>query len=473
MARLEERKETYLTTVRGMCRTCRDVVPARVFLGEDGVYQQSLCPRCANEPARIAYDRDWYLANVLKSMPDHSPLKGSRDARLGCPRDCGPCSWHATPCQLPIISITNACNLRCPICFTYNRSRPVYHMPAPEMTRTVDWIVESSGTVDLINITGGEPTLHPDLPEILKRCCRPEIGRITMNSNGIILAQDIDMCRMLADLGVYVILSFDTLNPNSSRRLCGADLVDIKKRALENLSRADVRMTLLYVMVRGVNETEIGDLLDMMRTHSHILGITIQTMTHTGQGGSTWPHRQHIPVDEAVAILCRYSGDRLQFSDFTARPSAHPLCYLSCYLLKDEAGGLLPLARYLPQDEIEKLTKESYLPRPDGQEELFRRLIDECYARGEKENILTFRRMLEKMYPPGKMLSSFERQRVAEASARTIYVHAHMDEDNFDCSRAMLCPDLVPTEPGRLVPACTYNLFYRRQDPRFFEESRP
>ena len=61
-----------------------------------------------------------------------------------------------------------------------------------------------------------------------------------------------------------------------------------------------------------------------------------------------------------------------------------------------------------------------------------------------------------------------ERQRLAEASVRTIYLHAHMDEDTFDCSRAMLCPDLVPTGPGRLVPACTYNLFYRMQDERFF-----
>jgi 7,8-dihydro-6-hydroxymethylpterin dimethyltransferase len=472
MARLEERKETYLTTVRGMCRTCRDIVPARIFLTEDGVYQQSLCPKCANEPVRIAADRDWYLSNVLKSMPDRSPLKGSRPARLGCPRDCGPCSWHATPCQLPIISITNACNLRCPICFTYNRTDPEYHISAQEMARTVDWIVESSGAVDLINITGGEPTLHQGLPEILKCCRRPEIGRITMNSNGIILAQDMDMCRMLADLDVYVILSFDTLKADVSRRICGKDLVDIKRQAIENLSRAGVRMTLLYVMVRGVNETEIGDLLDMMCANDHILGITVQTMTHTGQGGSTWPQRNHIPVDEAVTILCSQSRLRLQFADFTSRPSAHPLCYLSCYLLKNDDGGLLPLARYLAHAEIEKLTIGSYLPRPDGQEELFRRLIDESYARGEQENLRSFRRMLEKIYPPGKVLSAFERQRAAEASARTIYVHAHMDEDNFDCSRAMLCPDLVPVEPGRLVPACTYNLFYRRQDPRFFEENR-
>jgi uncharacterized radical SAM superfamily Fe-S cluster-containing enzyme len=471
MARLEEREETYLTTVRGMCRMCRDVVPARIFLREDGVYQQSLCPKCSGEPARIASDCSWYLSNVHKAMPDRSPLKGSRPARLGCPEDCGPCSWHASSCQLPIVSITNACNLRCPICFTYNRKHPAYFMTPREMADTVEWIVESSGTVDLINITGGEPTLHPDLPSILDCCRRPEIGRITMNSNGVLLARNPDMCRMLADMGVYVILSLDTLDPDTSRRICGEDLVAVKKRAMENLALAGARMTLLFVMVGGVNEAEIGEILDLFGLEDSILSLTVQTMTYTGQGGGLWPDRRHIPVDEAAAVLCRHSKGRLKFSDFTARPSSHPLCYLTCHLIKDGAGGFLPVARYLPKDEIEALTRDSYLPRPEEQEEFFRRILDECYARGETNNARIFRRVLERMYPPGGELSTFERQRAAESSAGTIYIHAHMDEDNFDCSRAMQCPDLVPTEPGRLVPACTYNLFYRRKDPRFFEEA--
>jgi uncharacterized radical SAM superfamily Fe-S cluster-containing enzyme len=65
-------------------------------------------------------------------------------------------------------------------------------------------------------------------------------------------------------------------------------------------------------------------------------------------------------------------------------------------------------------------------------------------------------------------VTDFERQKIAESAVRTIYIHSHMDEDTFDCSRAMLCPDLVPSEPGRLIPACTYNLFYRMGDENFY-----
>ena len=238
MARLEERDYTYFTTVRGMCRQCRQVVPARVFFRQGQVWQQSLCPTCEKAPALIAADKDWYLSSVLKQMPDRSPLKGSHPPTRGCPHDCGPCAFHASPCQLPVLSITNACELRCPICFTYNRADRLYHMPLDEMRRTVDWIIESSGSVDLINITGGEPTLHPQILDILDCCRRPEIGRVTMNSNGLRLAEDKTLCRELADRNVYVILSLNTLDAAVSRQLHGRDVVAAKLRAMDNLTAA-------------------------------------------------------------------------------------------------------------------------------------------------------------------------------------------------------------------------------------------
>lgn len=467
MPRLKEREETYFTTVRGMCRRCRTVQPARVFFREGKVWQQSLCPCARQEPVLVAGDSQWYLAEAVRAMPDHSPLVGAHPPRQGCPHDCGPCTWHASPCQLPVVSITNACNLRCPICFTHNRSDAIYHMAVEEMRKTVEWIVASTGTVDLINVTGGEPTLHPNLPEILAACRRPEIGRITMNSNGIRLAEDLDLCRRLADLGVYVILSLNTLEPETSRQFHGRDLTDVKRRAIENLTRAGARMTLLCVLVRNANEDALRGILDLVQHNDQILSLTVQTMTYTGQGGGRFARSQPIPVDEAARIICRESGGELQFADFMSRPSAHPLCYLVCYLLKT-GDRLLPFTRFAPRAEIHRLLDDSYLLRPASAESFFRDAIDGLYAAGETEHLASLRQLVERLYPPGKAIGDFQRQRLAEASVRTIYLHAHMDEDTFDCSRAMLCPDLVPAEPGRLIPACTYNLFYRMQDPRFF-----
>ncbi len=469
MERLEERDYTYLTTVRGMCRSCRKVVPARVFIRENQVWQQSLCPTCKNKPALIAGDQEWYLREVLKSFPDHSPLKGSHASQLGCPHDCGPCAWHATPCQLPVVSVTNACNLSCPICFTYNRPDQLYFMPVEEMRRTVDWIVESSGPVDLINVTGGEPTLHPDILDLLRECRRPEIGRVTMNSNGLRLAEDPEFCERLAELGVCVILSFDTFDPVSSLRIHGRDIVETKLKAIENLTRAGVRMTLLHVMIRDENEDALEGILNLMRENDRILSLTIQTMTYTGQGGGHWAGRAHIPADEAARILCERSNGVLEFSDFLPRPSAHPLCYQTCFLLKT-GREFLPFARFAPREKIEALMRDSYLIRLDQEERFFQDALNDLYARGRTEELRIFRKLIETLYPSDGSVGTFERQRLAESAVRTIYIHAHMDEDTFDCSRAMLCPDLVPAEPGRLIPACTYNLFYRMKDERFYVE---
>jgi len=470
MPRLEERDGTYFTTVRGMCRGCRRIVPARVFFREGKVWQQALCPEDGGEPALVAGDVAWYLENVLRPVPDRSPLRGSSPPRKGCPHDCGPCAWHASPCQLPVFSITNACNLECPICFTYNRPDRVWHMPLEEMRATVEWILESSGPVDLVNITGGEPTLHPRLLELLSCCRRPEIGRVTMNSNGLRLAEDIDLCRRLADLGVVVILSFNTFDPGVSVRMHGRDVVEAKLRALDNLGRAGARVALLQVLARGVNEDAIPGLLDLLRRGGNVLSLTLQTMTYTGQGGGSWGRRAHIPVDEAARIVAGLSGGAIRFEDFLPRPSAHPLCYLTCYLLK--AGEkLLPFARFAEPETIRSWMRDSYLIRLEEGERYFRDKIDELYARGDGESLPVFRRLVETLYPAGGALDAFERQRRAESCVRTVYLHAHMDEDTFDCSRAMLCPDLVPAEPGRLIPACTYNLFYRMRDERFYVDA--
>ncbi|MHC4608457.1 MAG: hypothetical protein ACYTAF_16215 [Planctomycetota bacterium] len=115
---------------------------------------------------------------------------------------------------------------------------------------------------------------------------------------------------------------------------------------------------------------------------------------------------------------------------------------------------------------------DSYLARLGDDEDLFRRGIDELYARGETERLGVFRALTEKLFPRGRALDAFERQRAAESAVRAVYVHAHMDEDTFDCSRAMMCPDLVPAEPGRLIGACAYNLFYRMKDERFYRGER-
>jgi len=220
-------------------------------------------------------------------------------------------------------------------------------------------------------------------------------------------------------------------------------------------------------MIHETNEDSISALFELMRQNDNILSLTVQTMTYTGQGGGNFKRTQHIPADLAARKICQQSDGMLEFSDFLTRPSAHPLCYQVCYLLKT-GKEMLPFTRFAPKEQIEQLFKDSYLIRPEKGQEFFSEVINQLYSQGQTEYLGVLRKLVEKMYPADSSVSDFQRQRIAESTVRTIYVHSHMDEDTFDCSRAMLCPDLVPSEPGKLIPACTYNLFYRMKDKRFY-----
>ena len=463
------RPYTYLGTVTGMCRECRAMVPARVIEEGGGVFQERICPKCGTSRARIADGLEWYLertATPVRCKPAGLP---GGEVHRGCPHDCGPCAFHANACHLPVFSVTNACNMDCPICFTYNRADRKYFMGREELRSLLDKLIDRAGPFDLMNITGGEPTMHPRIVELLQECRRPEIGRVTMNSNGLRLATDEDLCRALADLGVYVVLSFDTFRTDRALAIHGRDVVDLKRQALENLQRFGIGTTLLNVMIRGVNEDEIGDVIALAREHSVVRSVTVQTMTFTGKGGKNFKPRETMPLDGAAKAIEAATGGAMRATDFFAHAGAHPLCYSVAYYLKD-SGQHRSLTNFFIVKELRQMLGTGYLLQPgdDGQE-AFRSAIDRLWAAGDVSNLLPMlRRLVDRMYPAGRVLSQAERQAVAEESLLAVYLHSHMDEDTLDLARLTVCPDQVPDPDGRLIPACAYNLFYREKDPRFW-----
>jgi uncharacterized radical SAM superfamily Fe-S cluster-containing enzyme len=463
------RPYTYLGTVTGMCRQCRAVVPARVIEVEGAVYQERLCPSCGAARTRIADDLAWYLERTATPVHCKPARRAGTPVREGCPRDCGPCAFHANACHLPVFSVTNACNLDCPICFTYNRPDRKYFMSRAELRLLLDRLLERVGPVDLVNVTGGEPTLHPDLIGLLEECRRPEIGRVTMNSNGLRLAEDEALGRALAGLGIYVVLSFDTFRHDTALRMHGRDVIAVKRRALANLQRFGIGTTLLNVMARGLNDDEIGDVIALAQAHPVVRSVTVQTMTFTGKGGRDFQPRTPMPLDGAARALEQTTRGAMRAQDFFPHAGAHPLCYSVAYYLKD-GERLRSLTEFFTTAELREMLGQGYLLQPgnDGGT-LFRRAIDRRWAAGDDENLLpVIRRLMDRMYPPGRALSPAERQAIAEENLLAVYLHAHMDEDTFDVARVAVCPDQVPDPEGRLIPACAYNLFYREKDPRFW-----
>lgn len=458
--------ETYLKSTLAFCDRCNKTELARITSRESGVFMERMCPVNGVESVKIAGSREWY--DERTSSPRPVQEIGDRYlSRKGCPFDCGPCQWHSGGIHLPVFSITNDCNLNCPICFTFNRPDQKYYKTVEETKRIINHVVKKSGGVQLINITGGEPTLHPGLFDILDACRSEGIGRITMNTNGIRIAEDEQFAERIKKSGVQLVLSLDTLDPGKSLIIHGRDISGLKKKCLDRLEALDIPTTILPVCIKDVNEKEVVDMVHTYLRKPFVRSITIQNMTFTGRNGSSFEPREHITMDEIEALLSAKDG--IDGKDFFPLSSYHPLCYSAAYyFVHDEQ--FISLTQMLDRDLIAQMSSGCYIlnPKRDLSAE-FRDGINRLWASGANDRtIRVLRQLLSALYPKDRRLTQDERARELEAWVKVVLIHPHMDRDNFDIDRVSSCGDMVPDEEGRMIPACSYNLLHRRKDPRFW-----
>jgi len=449
---------TYINSTQAWCPACKRTELARIVARPGGVFLERMCPKGVAS-VKIAADYKWYLERMEHAAaPVSRPPAGTK--LKGCPSDCGPCALHAGGLRLPVFSITNDCNLNCPKCFTFNRQDLKYYKSVADTKKIIKEIVRLSGGVQVLNITGGEPTLHPNLPGIIKACRHPKIKRITMNTNGLRLAREPQLAADLKALGVQVVLSVDTFDGAKSRKIAGRDITREKRKALEALEKHGVPTTILCTCIKGVNDEEVADITRAYLPLGFMRSVTIQNMTYTGKNGSEFKPRRHITIDEVEDLLA--AAGPFAKEDFFPLGNYHPLCYSVAYYLRS-GGRLTPLAKLADRGRLSAAAAGGYLPEPDAA--LARELLDgvsRLWAEGADETVIRGLRAQAAAYQRGGA--------APEENIRAVYIHPHMDEDNFDTDRVSRCGDLVPDESGRMIPACSYNLLYRQLDPRFWVE---
>jgi uncharacterized radical SAM superfamily Fe-S cluster-containing enzyme len=464
---------TYYAATRSICRVCKRGVEAKVLFRGDEVWLDKFCPEHGKQKALLASSVGWYLDALTFLALSRPPQRAERRVERGCPFDCGPCGAHQQAMRLPVIPITSACNLDCPICYTVNRNEDAFFLDRDGMAAILERLRGEEGAWDIINFTGGEPTLHPDLPAFLEMCRESGIRRLTVSTNGLKLLDE-DYVRQLAALGTRIVLSFDTFDPQIDRVLLGADTVQAKLRVIDLLNKHAVPTTILPAIGKGLNDRDIPRLLDLVLETPNILSLELHPITFTGQGGAGFPRRARTTIPDLHRAIERATRGRIAAADFVPSPLAHPLCYSICYVLLLDGGGFVPLARLSSRARLFDLLRDTlYIEPHDALEDFFRDLIFDLWANPERlpdapRILATLRRLLGDMFPEaGTPLSIAERLRIAERSVKAIYIHAHMDEETFDVSRVMKCCVAVPEPDGTTIPTCSYNVLYREKDRRF------
>src|SRR5262245_20051053 len=229
-------EHVYYSATKSLCGVCKAAVDAKIVFQDHRVYFRKFCPAHGAQECLVASSVEWYLDCLTFVAPNSPPRRISRQVSEGCPFDCGACPSHQQRVYLPVVPIISACNLDCPICYTINKNDSAHRLSREDMQRIIDRLREDHEELDIINFTGGEPTLHPQLPEFLEMCRDAGIRRLTISTNGLKL-QNEEYVKTLGALGARVVLSLDTFRPETDKQLLGADTVRAKLKALDLLEK--------------------------------------------------------------------------------------------------------------------------------------------------------------------------------------------------------------------------------------------
>ena len=270
---------------QSLCETCLKLVPTKIQILGNEVWYEKRCREHGVQSTLVSTDAAYWRLCKDFIKPGDRPLHFQSRTEYGCPYDCGLCGDHEQHSCLALIEITVHCNLTCPVCFAESSPARTSFTPLAKIEKMLDALVETEGEPDLVQISGGEPTLHPDFFEILDAVRARPIRHVMINTNGLRIAREPDFVARLAEnrRGLEVYLQFDSLERDALINLRGADLRKIRQQALENLEQHGLSTTLVATIKRGVNDTEIGDIVRHALQWKCVRGVTLQPVQDAGR----------------------------------------------------------------------------------------------------------------------------------------------------------------------------------------------
>jgi uncharacterized radical SAM superfamily Fe-S cluster-containing enzyme len=256
-----------------------------------------------------------------------------------------------------LADVTAECNLRCPTCFTDSSPELTGVVPLPEVLASLDArLSRENGRIDVLMLSGGEPTLYPHLAQLLGEVSSRNVVRVLVNTNGVRIARDDDLLDLFTRHRerVEIYLQYDGGSEQSSRHHRGGDLRALKDRAVERLSERGIFTTLTMTAASGVNDDEIGAVVKRALDTPYVGGVSIQPQFGSGRSGAIDP-LDRLTHTGVLARLGPQTGDTVTWRDLTALPCSHPHCCSVGYLLRDDSGQWRSLTALIGHDTLLEL----------------------------------------------------------------------------------------------------------------------
>lgn len=472
------RDYTFLGTTQSLCPECLALVPAKIISREGRVYFRKTCQQHGVREDFICSDVTMYDRHEF-SVPAKLPAVMGIEPERGCPFDCGLCTEHEQHTCIGLVEITSNCNLTCPMCYA-GSSPGGKHLPFEQCVAAIDRLVEVEGGAEVLQLSGGEPTVHPEFERIVEYALAQKIDYVQINTNGIRLARDRALVERLAQHRdrLEIFFQLDGLSDDVHQQLRGERLLETKLAAIEMLGEVDLHITLASTLQAGVNDDQWGALVRFGLERPWITGVNLQPATYSGRYYLPEEIDTRVTFPQVIRGLAQQTAGLLAADDFMPLPCAHPNCHSIAYVFRSKCEGPIPVTRFFDaKKHFDLLANGISFTRSKARDLMLQYLGRQgCGCEGgclpqDSADGLT---MLQASPPPTSMSDLTSMQPAAleffgkvlgeELGARDLFritITSFLDAYNFDVRRVMKCCTHHVLPSGHVIPFCAYNVLYR------------
>ena len=457
---MPERPYTYYDFTISLCAVCLRRVDAKIIFEKEQVFRVKRCPDHGFQKVLIATDIEYYKNIRNYNKPSEIPLKFNTKTHYGCPYDCGLCTDHEQHSCLTVLEITDRCNLTCPTCYAMSSPHYGRHRTVEEVEAMLDIIVANEGEPDVVQISGGEPTIHPDFFAILDIAKKKPIRHLMVNTNGIRIAKDAEFVKKLAtyqpDFEIY--LQFDSFKPEALEHLRGKDLTETRKNALEHLNQYNLSTTLVVTVQKGTNDDEIGKIIEYALQQPCVRGVTFQPVQIAGRIENFDPATDRITLTDVRKKILEQTSI-FQPNDLIPVP-CNPDALAMGYALKLN-GQVFPMTRYVDPAHLLNNSRNTIVYEQDT--ELHNQLL-KIFSTGisvdrVEDNMKQLLCCLPQIHAPGLSYNNLFR----------IIIMRFIDAYDFDVRAIKKSCVHIVHKDGRIIPFETMNLLYRDKKEEYLE----
>ena len=445
----------FYDTAISLCTTCYRRIDAKIVFEDGKVFMLKRCPVHGFERVLMADDVDYYRrCREVFLKPPEMPAHYNTPIKHGCPYDCGLCPDHEQHSCLTLIEICDACNLNCPLCYAESGTHRTSYRSLEQIEAMLDAVVANETNPDVVQISGGEPTIHPQFFEVLEAAKRRPIKHLMVNTNGIRIAQEEGFAERLAEYTpeFEIYMQFDSLDRDPLMQLRGADLRAIRQKALDKLNLLNLSTTLVVTVERGVNDHEMGRIVDFALQQRCVRGVTFQPVQQAGRLAGYDPATHRLTLSEVRRRILEQTSV-FKPEDLIPVP-CHPDSLAMAYAMK-LGSKVTPLTGMIEPDVLINGGRNTIVYERDEsiREHIFKLFSTNHSPRSQAATLRDLLCCLPQVLAP---------KQIGYENLFRILIVQFIDAQGFDLrSIKKTCIHIAHPDGKRLIPFDTYNMFYR------------